>query len=189
MSRTVFSSRRLCLVLLLLGWSLGAAQVLQTERVPAPLAGVWQGIIEIPGAPLEVTAELRQEGQEWQGTIDIPAQGAEDLPLEEISVEDDVVSFAIAGIPGAPSFQGTVTEGEITGRFIQSGQEFPYTLARADGEGEALARAARAGRVRGRSGTLQLSRAQRLDGHAAERVRARDRSGPAIERLRARLPG
>ena len=128
-------SVRLCLILLGLAWSTGFSQVQQTEQVPKPVAGTWQGAIETPGGPLEVTVELSQEGQVWQGSIDIPAQGATDLPLERISVEQEVVSFAIAGIPGAPTFQGTLAEEEITGLYTQSGQEFPFTLTRATEEG------------------------------------------------------
>ena len=112
--------------------AMALAQQPDTETVPGPLAGDWHGAIELPGSPLEVTVTLEQDGQEWRGSIDIPAQGAQDLPLERISVQGDVISFRISGVPGEPTFQGTVAEGEITGIFIQSGQEFPFTLSRAD---------------------------------------------------------
>ena len=112
-----------------------AQQVPAQEQTTPLLAGIWQGVIEIPGTPLEVTVVLRQEAQGWQGTIDIPAQGAEGLPLENISLEGDAATFAIASLPGAPIFSGTLQGNEITGTFSQSGQEFPFTLARQDGAG------------------------------------------------------
>lgn len=122
-----------------------AAPPAQAQEAPAAqqsatleAAGVWQGAIEIPGMPLEVTVRLGQEAQGWQGTVDIPAQGAADLPLGDITVQGNEVSFAMAGIPGDPVFRGTVEGARMTGIFAQAGQEFPFTLERQDAAAEAV---------------------------------------------------
>lgn len=106
----------------------------QQELAESPVAGAWQGAIEIPGMPLEVTVRLTLEAAGWQGSIDIPAQGAVDLPLGDIVVEGTEATFAISGIPGDPVFSGTVEDDRITGTFSQSGQEFPFTLTRQDAD-------------------------------------------------------
>jgi len=106
-------------------------------------AGRWEGAIEIPGAALEVVVDLSRDGGAWSGTVDIPTQGAADLPLEEVTVEGAEVRFRIAGIPGEPAFDGSLDGDVLAGEFTQGGQPFPFRLQRAeapaDAAGEALA--------------------------------------------------
>lgn len=98
------------------------------------LAGHWEGAIELPAMKLEVNLDfsLAPDGT-WQGDISIPAQNAKDLPLGKIVIAGLNVSFVITGIPGDPTFKGTFSEDgkTITGQFTQSGQTFPFSLARA----------------------------------------------------------
>jgi CubicO group peptidase (beta-lactamase class C family) len=110
---------------ILLSLTLGAA----LAQNPGP-AGLWQGAIETPGQALDVSVTLERIDDAWRGTIDIPAQGAHDLPLKAIAVEGDAVSFAIAGVPGTPTFDGTVDGNAMSGTFAQSGQELLVTLTR-----------------------------------------------------------
>lgn len=101
-----------------------------------PVSGSWQGAIELPnrGGELRVIVDLEQEGGSWNGYIDIPAQGARELPLERIAVDGSRVRFSIAGVPGAPTFDGTVAGDEIRGTFTQGGVSMPFRLARGAGE-------------------------------------------------------
>jgi CubicO group peptidase (beta-lactamase class C family) len=99
------------------------------------LEGSWTGEISIPGSPLGITVVLtRADDGSWTGTIDIPAQGASAAALEQVRVEGDSVGFVIAGVPGAPTFAGVVSEAgdEISGTFTQGGQSFPFALTRRD---------------------------------------------------------
>lgn len=99
------------------------------------LSGHWKGAIQLPGTPLEVEIQIKKSpAAEWTGTISIPLQQAKDLPLTGFEVKGEAVRFAIAGIPGDPTFSGTLnTEtGLIEGTFTQGGQEFPFKLQRAD---------------------------------------------------------
>lgn len=96
--------------------------------------GRWEGAIALPTGKLAMQIDLERDGAAWKGDITIPAQGARDLPLEAISVEGAKVSFQIAGIPGTPTFSGTVVDDKddkIEGAFTQGGQTFPFTLTRA----------------------------------------------------------
>jgi hypothetical protein len=70
-------------------------------------AGRWDGSIALPNMKLEIHVHLEQSGEAWKGDIDIPAQGARDLPLTAITVDGAKVSFQIAGVPGTPTFNGT----------------------------------------------------------------------------------
>ena len=106
------------------------------------ISGPWHGEIELPSqmGKLQVMIELRQEDGTWKGDIDIPAQGAKDLPLDGITVDGSKVKFSIAGIPGAPTFDGTLADGEIRGTFSQGGASMPFRLERGAAEAEALHR-------------------------------------------------
>lgn len=111
--------------------ALAAARLAAAETPTA--AGHWEGAIQIPGTALEVRVDLATgEGSAWKGDIDIPAQNAKDLPLSAIQVEGSSVSFAIAGIPGAPTFKGTLAaDGQsLGGDFSQGGQTFSFKLER-----------------------------------------------------------
>ena len=115
---------------ILLAWTFAFAQT------PGDVAGIWSGSIEIPGNPLEVVVTLGAEGEALTGTIDIPAQGAADLPLKVV-LEGDTLSFTIDGVDGDPTFDGTVSGGTFEGTFSQSEQNFPVTLTQ--GEADAAA--------------------------------------------------
>ncbi len=49
------------------------------------------------------------EMQGWQGTIDIPAQAAFELPLVNVSVDGERARFSISGVPGTPTFDGRLS--------------------------------------------------------------------------------
>lgn len=97
-------------------------------------AGHWEGEIELPdgAGKLGVIINLRApEGDgPWSGTIDIPAQGAKDLPLSEIVIEATRATFAIGSVPGQPVFQGALKDGKISGSFSQGDLALPFTLGR-----------------------------------------------------------
>jgi hypothetical protein len=106
---------------------------------PADLAGSWSGAIELPGAELGVVVVLESADGSWSGSIDIPAQGLSGFALSDVRVGDGGVHFAMAGIPGEPTFDGALsaTGDAISGTFTQGPQSFPFTLHRTPAEGEA----------------------------------------------------
>jgi uncharacterized protein len=101
-----------------------------SQAADSPAAGHWEGEIELPTVKLQVMVDLTQENGAWKGDIDIPQQGAKDLPLEGITVEGSKVRFAIANIPGSPTFEGTLENGAIRGTFTQGNASLPFRLGR-----------------------------------------------------------
>lgn len=135
------ASLALCRLLALL-LSLSAALPTQEPAIAkAAAAGDWRGSIEIPDSPLDVLVVLANEGERWAGKIDIPAQGAQNLPLEAITVAGRKASFRIAKIRGEPTFAGELTAdgAQLAGTFTQGGQSFPFTLRRAEAAAKDLA--------------------------------------------------
>jgi fermentation-respiration switch protein FrsA (DUF1100 family) len=114
-------------ILFLLSLVPGVAQAAD----PAAAGGHWEGEISLPkNQLLQIMIDLEQAGEAWKGTIDIPAQGAKNLPLEQIAVDGQKVKFVITGVPGAPTFEGTLDGTEIRGNFTQGGGSVPFRLGR-----------------------------------------------------------
>lgn len=103
----------------------------------AGLAGHWEGAIEIPGQKLGINLDFRQEGDAWTGDISIPLQNAKDLPLINVKLEGSSATFEIQGVPGTPTFKGTLNHSKIAGDFSQGGATFPFSVARAASGAEA----------------------------------------------------
>ncbi len=117
------------ILLLLAGFGTTAAVPAQQ----ATIAGLWKGAIQLPTGKLGIIVELQRDSTgAWSGDIDIPLQGARDLPLTAIQIEDHRVRFAIENVPGNPTFDGTFEpdSGRIAGKFTQSGQTFSFELRR-----------------------------------------------------------
>ncbi|MBT8398572.1 MAG: hypothetical protein HKO65_08265 [Gemmatimonadetes bacterium] len=113
---------------------LGTAPAL-TAQEAAAFEGHWEGEIVVPNAPIEINVDLMvsEEGV-WSGDISIPAQMAQDVPLADVKVDGTKVSFMMAGVPGEPTFSGTLSEDgqTITGPFTQSGAELEFKLTKKD---------------------------------------------------------
>jgi uncharacterized protein len=117
-----------CHLLLLLAPLAVAAQV------PTPQSsGLWEGAINVPSGMLQVVVRLdRSAAGDWSGTIDIPAQGAKAFPLENIAADGRSIRFSIAGVPGSPTFGGTLADdgSTISGDFTQGPAKLTFTLRR-----------------------------------------------------------
>ncbi len=97
--------------------------------------GHWEGEIETPGGALDIDVDLVTSAEgELSGDISIPAQGARDLDLTDLLFDSPEVTFVIPGIPGTPTFQGTLSDdqSEIAGTFSQGGAELAFRLVRGD---------------------------------------------------------
>jgi hypothetical protein len=89
-----------------------------------PFLGTWKGAISAMGQEFGIVVEFSlDEAKNIQGNIDIPAQGAMDLPLGDIQIEGKKISFKIVhpGAQGDPTFKGELDEAgkKISGDFSQ----------------------------------------------------------------------
>jgi CubicO group peptidase (beta-lactamase class C family) len=119
-------SSALGLLLLLSTASFAAAQ--DAER----LTGRWSGAIEVSGTELRVQLSFTSEAGTLSGTIDIPQQGAEGVPLTGIRVTGDSAVFSIQGIPGEPTFRGVFEQdGDVlAGAFHQAAAVLSFRVTR-----------------------------------------------------------
>lgn len=117
---------------------LAACVLLAVLPGPAPAqsaagpAGHWEGTIEAPGQALAIQVDLASRAAgTWEGSITIPAQGIKSFPLAQVTAKDGAVGFVMKGVPGDPTFKGTLSkEGRsIAGDYTQGTVTLPFTLA------------------------------------------------------------
>lgn len=122
----------LLLVVALFAVALLAAAPPAHAAVPSAedFLGLWHGEIDMPVVKVEFLLNLKQEGGAWTGTMDIPAQGTRDLPLNRVEVNPPEVRFAIPNVPGEPLFIGVLADERVTGVMQQSGHDIPFRMAR-----------------------------------------------------------
>lgn len=86
------------------------------------LQGPWHGTVQ----GLNVVIRVEQSGDNYFAYLDSPDQGAADIPVTTMSLEEDTLVFTIqaAGV----EFNGELAEGEIVGTWNQAGGSTPLTL-------------------------------------------------------------
>lgn len=95
------------------------------------LKGDWEGAIDIQGTKLTIITHFESTENGIEGTIDIPQQGGQDIPLQNISLShQDSVQFEFMAGLGMASFEGSIQGDKITGTFHQNNQTFPFELHR-----------------------------------------------------------
>ncbi len=94
------------------------------------LTGDWKGAIDVQGTELIIITHFSPTDDSVTGTIDIPQQGGQDIPLQNISItEDDSVHFEFMAGLGMAKFKGIVKgDTAVAGTFHQNGQTFPFHL-------------------------------------------------------------
>ncbi len=98
-----------------------------------PFLGTWDGALSAMGTELNITVEFSlDEENNIQGNIDVPDQGAYDLPLGEINIEGTKISFKIVHpqVQGDPTFKGELDESgkKISGEFSQGGATGTFSV-------------------------------------------------------------
>lgn len=133
-SKIMMKTALLAVLSLLLGTAAPA------HAAEATAAGRWAGAIEVLGQQLDIVVRLADAtGGGMSATIDIPAQGAKDLPLTNVRREGSRIHFELPAGPGLAVFEGTLEGDRISGEFSQAGITGRFTLERKPEEAAAPA--------------------------------------------------
>ena len=93
------------------------------------ISGNWSGMIQLPGIQLKTIYKIHEVDGKFEGTFDVPQQGATNLPLGEIKLLGDSVKIKVPVILG--TFEGKFFSADsITGKWMQNGQIFDLNLKR-----------------------------------------------------------
>lgn len=102
----------------------------KAEDKPAPdIAGTWQGTLDLTVAKLRLVLEFKKkEGGGFTGTMDSPDQGAFDIPIDEVTVEEKTVKFTLKMLGG--SYEGKLSNDgkQIDGKWKQGGLSLALVL-------------------------------------------------------------
>ncbi|MEQ1806347.1 MAG: hypothetical protein ABL900_13310 [Burkholderiaceae bacterium] len=118
--------------------ALGAVWLVCAAALGAPdLAGRWEGVAEIPGAPLRVVLDVapRAAGG-WEGSVVLPGRSVKGAPLRDIEVDERALRFSLAAAfsytPGAtPAAHLTWRpDGALAGELRQGRLAAPLLLQR-----------------------------------------------------------
>src|SRR5579862_4375298 len=111
---------------ILIGLSLLMPAAMQGAKDPA---GLWEGTLKTPQADIGFLFNVHRDGDRWAAEMDVPMQGASEIPLKDVKVDGATVSFAIPA-PGDPHFEGKLSEDgkTIAGNFNQGGAALPLEL-------------------------------------------------------------
>ncbi|MGJ8662354.1 MAG: alpha/beta hydrolase family protein, partial [Marinicella sp.] len=87
----------------------------------ADLSGDWEGELDVNGTKIPLVIHLLQNDEHQSGTLDSPAQGANDIAMTSLEFNDEKLMFEIAGI--GIHYEGELDQatGNIDGNFIQGG--------------------------------------------------------------------
>ena len=90
--------------------------------------GNWSGIINLPTGKLEMIFKISEnDSGTLVSKLDVPAQGAKDLPVAETRFSSDSLFLNVAMILG--NYEGKFTsDSTIEGNWKQSGMTFPLSL-------------------------------------------------------------
>jgi len=96
----------------------------------AQIEGTWSGNIEIPNNNLPLVIHITNENNELKLTFDSPNQGAYDIPVPEVTFENNVLTFKFPAM--MLSYKGTLENNVIKGTFTQGGQSFTLNLSKGE---------------------------------------------------------
>jgi dipeptidyl aminopeptidase/acylaminoacyl peptidase len=92
----------------------------------AQITGDWKGTLSVQGMELELIFHISEKDGAYAATMDVPLQGASDLPVETVAFADNQLTLAHSQL--GLSYKGTLEGETITGTFSQSGMELPLAL-------------------------------------------------------------
>ena len=94
----------------------------------AQFAGEWKGKLVMGQTELALVFKFAQHDSVVTGTLDVPQQGAKDLPIDKIYVSDNNISLSISAI--GFNYDGKLNESNssIEGSMSQNGYSFPLVL-------------------------------------------------------------
>lgn len=106
----------------------------QPETVKAPSQAsqeIWQGALDVGGIKLRLVLRVSKNPDgSLQATLDSIDQGAMNLPVDSIVIENKIMRFTMKSISG--SYEGTLSAdgSEVIGTWTQSGQSLPLAFKR-----------------------------------------------------------
>lgn len=92
--------------------------------------GTWDGKLEAGGATYRLVVHVRNDEGNLKGAMESPDQGPGEIATDTMKFEDNKLTFTINAIGG--SYEGTLKDGKLEGKWSQGGQSFDLNLTMRD---------------------------------------------------------
>jgi len=107
-------------------------------QAQAQIEGYWEGQIDLGVQKLEMGFDIKAAENGYSATLDVPAQGAYDIPVDEITFQEGQLQLKMNAMDAL--YVGTLKDSGIEGNFMQLGMTFPLNLAKAEKKEQQKAR-------------------------------------------------
>lgn len=104
--------------------------ILTASTAMAQIEGYWKGEMNVGVQKLETAFDIKAVENGYAATFDVPAQGAFDIPVDEVSFQNGQLQLKMNAMDA--SYSGTLKDSGIEGNFTQRGMTFPLNLAKAE---------------------------------------------------------
>jgi hypothetical protein len=116
--------------------AMGLLAVAAAVAAPEP-SGRWQGVAEIPSAPMPLIIDIARDGaRRWIGSVILPGRGVKGAPINGLEVSESGLRLGLAAaFPGPPGPTAEVrvawhADGTLAGELRQGGHAAPLVLRR-----------------------------------------------------------
>ncbi len=92
----------------------------------AQIEGYWKGEVNFGGQKLEMAFDITNTENGFSATLDVPAQGAYGVPVDETVFHDNQLTLTMSALNA--SYLGMLKESGIEGTLTQHGMSFPLNL-------------------------------------------------------------
>ncbi len=92
------------------------------------IIGDWKGVLKIGETELPLILHIAEKDNGLSATFDSPAQGAKNIPLTEMSMDENKIVFSKQEMK--MSYEGELKNDEIVGSFKQGGLDLPLVFNR-----------------------------------------------------------
>ncbi|WP_408056941.1 S9 family peptidase [Tamlana sp. 2_MG-2023] len=99
-----------------------------TQTDAQDISGAWKGKITVQETEIPLLFNIKKEDSGLTSTMDSPSQGASDIPMDEVTFEDQVLTIKFN--QAAMKYVGTFKNNSFDGTLFQSGQELPLVLTK-----------------------------------------------------------
>lgn len=90
------------------------------------LEGSYAGTLDAQGIQIDLIYNFNNENNKLTATMDVPAQGATGIPMDDVSLEGNQVAISCAKLK--MSFIGIFEKNSIKGSYTQMGKDYPLEL-------------------------------------------------------------
>ena len=92
--------------------------------------GEWSGALHVQGTSFRIVFHVDKEADHYTATMDSPDQNTNGISVTSVSFNSPNIKLEI--VPIGMVYEGTMTDNQITGKWMQAGQTFPLILLKAE---------------------------------------------------------